>query len=93
MNPPANTADTGDVGSIPGREDSPGVGSSNPLQYFCLENFMGRGTWWVMVHGVAELDVTEHAGQVSLNTPTQIKIFCLPHLFIKCKGSWELPGS
>ena len=26
----------------------------HPLQYSCLENSMGRGTWWVMVHGVTE---------------------------------------
>ena len=42
-NSPANASDTGDMGSIPGRENSPGVGSGNPLQYFCLENFMDRG--------------------------------------------------
>ena len=30
-NSPANAADTGDIGSIPGWEDPPGVGSGNPL--------------------------------------------------------------
>ena len=30
--------DTGDVGSIPSIGISPGVGNSNPLQYYCLEN-------------------------------------------------------
>ena len=39
-NPPAST---GDMGSIPGLERSPGVGSSNPFQYFCLENPMAGG--------------------------------------------------
>ena len=28
--------------------------SSNPLQYSCLENPMGRGAWWAAVHGVAK---------------------------------------
>ena len=27
-------------------------GNSNPLQYSCLENPMGRGAWWAAVHGV-----------------------------------------
>ena len=28
-----------------GREDSPGEGNGNPLQYSCLENPMDRGAW------------------------------------------------
>ena len=35
-----------------GREDSPGEGNENPLQYSCLENFVDRGAWRVTVHGV-----------------------------------------
>ena len=32
------------------------------LQYSCLENSMGRGAWWVTVHGVAkQWDTTEAA--------------------------------
>ena len=31
-----------------------GVGNGNPLQYPCLENSMGKGTWWVTVHGVTK---------------------------------------
>ena len=34
-----------------GREDSPGRGHGNPLQYSCLENPMDRGAWWVIIHG------------------------------------------
>ena len=30
------------------------VGNGIPLQYFCLENPMDRGTWWAAVHGVAK---------------------------------------
>ena len=44
----------GDVGLISGLERSPGEGNGNPLQYFCLENPMGRGAWWATVHGVAQ---------------------------------------
>ena len=50
-NPPANA---GDAGSIPGLGRSPGGGNDNPLQYYCLENPMDRGGWWVTVHGIAK---------------------------------------
>ena len=43
-NPPADTEHTGDMGSIPELGRSPGVGKSNILQNFCLENSMDRGT-------------------------------------------------
>ena len=36
--PPANTGDVRDAGSIPGSGRSPGGGYGNPLQYSCLEN-------------------------------------------------------
>ena len=52
-------ANAGDTGLIPGSGRSPGGGNSNPFQYSCLENPMGRGAWWVTVHGVAESDMTE----------------------------------
>ena len=52
--------DTGDMGSIPGLGRSPGEGNGYPLQYFCLENSMDRGVWRVIVHRVAESDMTEH---------------------------------
>ena len=31
-----------------------GGGHGNPLQYFCLENPMGRGVWWATVHQVSK---------------------------------------
>ena len=37
-NPPANTGDLRDLGSIPGLGRSPGRGHGNPLQYSCLES-------------------------------------------------------
>ena len=35
----------GDPGSIPGLGRSSGEGNGNPLQYYCLENPMDRGSW------------------------------------------------
>ena len=49
-NPPANTGDIKDVGSIPGSGRSPEGGHGNPPQYSCLENPMDRGAWWATVH-------------------------------------------
>ena len=46
-----------DVGWIPGLGRSPGGGHSNPLQYSCLENPQGTGTWCATVH--KQLDTTE----------------------------------
>ena len=49
-----------DPASIPELERSPGGGNGNPLQYSCLENFMDRGTWWAIAHGICkESDTTE----------------------------------
>ena len=53
-NPPANVEDTRDTGSIPGLGRSTILGNGNPLQYSCLENSMGRGTWWATAHGVTK---------------------------------------
>ena len=46
---------------IPGSGRSPGEESGYPLQYCCWENPIDRGAWWAIVHGVSELDTTEHA--------------------------------
>jgi len=47
-------ANAGDVGLIPGLGRSPGEGNGNALQYSCLGNPMGKGTWQATVHGVAK---------------------------------------
>ena len=60
-NPSAKVGDTGDASSIPGLRRYPGDGCGNPLQYSCLENTMDSGVWQATMHGVTELDVTEHA--------------------------------
>ena len=49
-NPPANSEDIRDAGSIPGWGRSPGGGHGNPLQYSFLENPMDRGAWRAAVH-------------------------------------------
>ena len=41
-NPPANSGDVRDLGSIPGFGRPPGGGHGNPLQYLCLENPRGQ---------------------------------------------------
>ena len=41
-NPPTNSGDTRDLGSIPGLGRSPEGGHGNPLQYSCLENPHGQ---------------------------------------------------
>ena len=53
-NPPANVGDIRDAGSIPGLGRSPQGRHGNTLQYSCLENSMGRGTWKATVCGVAQ---------------------------------------
>ena len=54
-----SACDAGDPGLIPGLGRSPGEGSSNPLQYSCLENPMDRRAWRATVQAVAELDMTK----------------------------------
>ena len=41
----ASAYNVGDPGSIPGSGRSPGEGSGNPLQYYCLENPMDGRAW------------------------------------------------
>ena len=56
----ASAGDTRDACLIPGLGKSHGVGSSNLLQYSCLENSMDRGDWQATVQGIAESNSTEH---------------------------------
>ena len=64
----ASACNAGDPASVPGSGRSPGEGNGNPLQYFCLENSMDRGTWESIVHGVGkESAMTEHISTVVKN--------------------------
>ena len=58
-NLPASAGDARDVGSIPGSGRSPGGEHGNPLQDFCLENSMDRGTWQDTVPLGSQTDTTE----------------------------------
>ena len=49
------SANTGDLGPIPGSGRSPGEGNGNPLQYSCLGTPTDRGAWQTRVHGVASV--------------------------------------
>ena len=53
-NLPANTGDTGEMGSIPGPGRSSEEGNGNSLQYSCLDDPMDRGAWRATVHGVTK---------------------------------------
>ena len=55
-----SACNAGDMGSVPGQEDSPGRGDSNLLQYSRLKNPMDRGAWWAIVQRVTESDMTNH---------------------------------
>ena len=54
-NPPANTGDAGDTGSIPGLGRSPGKGNGNQLQYSRLGNPMSGGAWQAQSTGWQEI--------------------------------------
>ena len=60
----------------PSLSRSPGVGNDNPFQCSCLGNSMDRGAWWATVHGVTELDTTEH-------TQTQRSLITLCYWTVK----------
>ena len=52
--PPANAGDVRDESLIPGLGRSPGEGNGNPLQYYCMENPMGRGARRATVHRITQ---------------------------------------
>ena len=47
-----SACNAGDLGLISGLERSPREENGYPFQYSCLENYMDREDWPVMVHGV-----------------------------------------
>ena len=73
-NPSASARDTREAGLVLGWGRSPGVGNGNLLQYSCLENPMGRGTWWTTVHGVTK-NRTWLSDKAHMHTQGQIYIY------------------
>ena len=61
-NPPANTEDARDIGSIPGSGRCLGGGNGNLLQDSYMKDSLDRGAWQVTVHGVAksQIELSEH---------------------------------
>ena len=72
-NPPINTGDVEDMGSILGSRRCPGVGNGNPLQYSCLENSMDGGACLSTVHGVNNM--TAHTHDISRKQPSTRCLF------------------
>ena len=79
-NLPANVRSHRKHGFDPWVVRSPGKGTDNPLQYFCLKNPTDRGAWWATVHkGRKESDATEWLStQQERNSswPLRVKTLC-----------------
>ena len=52
------SSNVGDESLIPKSGRSLGEGNDNSLQYSCLGNAMDSRVWQVIVHGIAESDMT-----------------------------------
>ena len=69
-NLPANVGDIRDMDSVPESGRFPGEEHGNPLQYFRLENPMGREAWGqedYCPYGHRELDITEGTQQAHIH--------------------------
>ena len=62
-----SAGDTGDEGSIPGLERSPGGGYGKPLQYSCLENSMDK----TASHSYLPASPTSSHTYTSIQSPSQ----------------------
>ena len=62
-----------------GREDPPGEGNGNPLQYSCLENPIERGALWATVHEVTKSDMTEVTQHINLGSKTPLQVWGSQH--------------
>ena len=54
-----SASSAGAPSSLPGSGRSPGGGSGNPLQYYCLKIPMERKAWWATVYGSQKLNMTK----------------------------------
>ena len=73
------------VGKIPWRS------TCQPLQYSCLENSLDRGTWWAIIHGVAESDMPEwlSTAQHSTFSANPLATWCKELTHWKRPWCWE----
>ena len=67
-NLPASAGDARDTSLIPGLGRSPGGEHGNPLQYFCLKNYMARGR----LVGYSPWGCEESVTTKQLNTQTRV---------------------
>ena len=67
-----SACNAGDLGSVSELGRSLGKGNGNPLQYFFLENPMGRGALRAMVHRVSK----------SQTQQKQLSMHALKHIII-----------
>ena len=81
--PSVTTGASGERDLTLGSGRSPGGGNGNPLQYSCLGNPIGRGTWRATVHGVIKSQT-----RLSMHISTLNKHMCLSKIF----KYWDFPG-
>ena len=84
-----STCNLGDLGLIPGLEDSPGEGKGYPLQYSGLENSMDYSPW-----GLKESDSTEQLSLSLSDSKTEVHMVLahpIPPLPPTVSSAWLLP--
>ena len=86
-----STCNAGDLSSIPGSGRSPRDENDHPLQYFCLENSMGRGAWWATVHKSVTLPPPQHFKCICQMWIYQIPKLCtiVFYLLVKKHEHWS----
>ena len=65
-----------------GQEDSPGVGTGNPLQYSCLKNSIDKQAWQAIVHRVTKSRIHLSTCVHALMTSSHFDHICKDPTFI-----------
>ena len=81
-NLPANAGDTGDAGSIPGLERSPGGGNGNPLQYLAWRVQWTEEPGGLQSMGLQESDATEATYHACMLIPLWVQWYS-PKLYLR----------
>ena len=66
-----------------------GEGNGTPLQYSCLENPMGGGAWWAVVHGVAKRQTRLSDFTFTFHFPALEKAMATHSSVL----AWRIPGT